>query len=295
VLAALALAALILWLTSSAVVAWKFTRRGSGPFPEPPPKVAWAAIAGRRLETSDGQQLGAWFVRGDRDKACFLLLHGISASRLDMLSLMQMLAERRYNVLAVTLRAHGDSSGETNDFGWSARLDVVAAVGFLRQECPGRPVFIVGRSMGAAAAVFAAKELDTTVAGYFLEEPYKDLRSAVWNRLHRRLPPVLDWAAYTGLCLWAPAFLPVGVGEVSPYDRVGDIRESVPIVLAAGSVDRHAPLADVTALFNRVRSHAKLVVFERAGHEALDRNDPQLYRTILFQLLERPQNAAAGR
>jgi hypothetical protein len=53
------LAGPIVWLGSSALVAWKFTRRSSAPFPEPPPQVAWAKMEKHRLETSDGQQLGA--------------------------------------------------------------------------------------------------------------------------------------------------------------------------------------------------------------------------------------------
>ncbi len=76
---------------------------------------------------------------------------------------------------------------------------------------------------------------------------------------------------------------------MSPYEHIGEIPESVPIMLAAGSADRHARFDEVTALFRQVRSHARLIVFEGAAHEALDRNDPQLYRTSLFQLLERPQ------
>ena len=60
----------------------------------------------------------------------------------------------------------------------------------------------------------------------------------------------------------------------------------MPIVLIAGSADRHAQLDDVTALFNRVQSHAKLVIFEGAVHEALDKNNPQLYRASLFESLE---------
>ena len=279
------LVALALWLASSAFVAWKFTRR-SGPFAEPPPAVAWATIEGHRLTTSDGQQIGGWLVRGDRSKGCVLLLHGVGSSRHGMLPVMQWLAEAHYTTYAITLRAHGDSTGDTNDFGWTARHDVIAAVRFLRREFPGRPVFVVGRSMGAAAAIFAAGELGFDVAGYFLEQPYKDLRSAVWNRLHHFLPPVLDWSAYAGLRLWAPVFLSVDVGQVSPYEHIGDIPEGVPIILASGSADRHAPLKEVNELFDRVRSDARLVVFEGAAHVALDTNNAQLYRTTLFELLE---------
>ena len=68
----------------------------------------------------------------------------------------------------------------------------------------------------------------------------------------------------------------------------------MPIVLVTGSADRHARLDEVTALFQRVRSHAKLVVFEGATHEALDRNNPELYRASLFQLLNQRQEGATG-
>jgi uncharacterized protein len=189
-------------------------------------------------------------------------------------------------VLAITFRAHGDSTGEVNDVGWSGRHDVVAAVGFLRKEFPQRPIFIVGRSMGAAAAIFAADELKTEVAGYFLEQPYKDLASAVWNRLQNHLPPVLDSVAYCGMRLWAPAFLPVDPDRISPYNHIAAIPPSVPVVLITGSADRDARPDEVRAMASRVRSGAKLVFFAGAGHEDLNRRDPKLYRASLMELLQ---------
>ena len=285
VLAIVALAGLIFWLGASALVAWKFTRRDRPPFPEPPPQVAWANVEGHRLETSDGQQLGAWLVRGDRQKGCVLLLHGNGSLRGEMLPVMQWLAEAHFTALAISLRAHGDSSGQTNDIGWSARHDVAAAVAFLERECPGQPVYIVGRSLGAAAAIFAADDLKEHVAGYFLEQPYKDLKSATWNRLQHYLPPVLDWIAYGGLRLWAPVFLSVDPEQVSPCDHLQDIPNTVPVVFITGSADRHAHLADVKCMCRQIESHAQLVVFSGAAHEALDRYDPKLYRATLFRFL----------
>jgi alpha-beta hydrolase superfamily lysophospholipase len=287
-LAIVLLAGLVVWLGASALVAWKFTRRSGPPFPEPPPEIAGAGVEGRRLETSDGQQLGAWFVRGDAQKGCVLLLHGNGGSRRQMLPVMRCLTEARFTVLAISLRAHGDSTGELNDFGWSARHDVTAAVEFLQKECPRRPVCIVGRSLGAAAAIFAAGELKGQVAGYFLEQPYNDIKSAAWNRLQHHLPPVLDWVAYGGLRLWAPVFLPVAPDQLSTYDHIEDIPESVPVVFISGSADRHARLDELTAMYRRIESHAKLVVFDGAQHEDLDRADPQLYRTTLFSFLDSP-------
>jgi uncharacterized protein len=273
------------WLAASAVVAWRHTHRRSAPFPEPATSVAWGPLEEVRLTTSDQQEIGAWFFHGDTKKPCVLLLHGNGASRAQMLSVMQRLAEAKYTVLSISQRAHGDSTGQINDFGWSARRDVIAAVEFIEKRCPKQPIYIVGRSLGAAAALFAAEELQGRVAGYFLEQPYKDLTSAVWNRLQSRLPPGLDWTAYAGLRLWAPAFLPVEPERVSPYLAIRNVPESIPIVLITGSIDRHAPLDEVKAIFQQAASHAKLVVCEGAAHESLDRKSPDLYWAALLDLL----------
>ena len=95
-------------------------------------------------------------MRGDPLKGCVLLLHGNGESRQQMLPVLQILTDAHFTVLAISLRAHGDSTGEINDIGWSARHDVTAAVASLQRECPQQSIFIVGRSLGAAAAIFAA-------------------------------------------------------------------------------------------------------------------------------------------
>ena len=74
-------------------------------------------------------------------------------------------------------------------------MDWLLGIGYLDvKECPQRPVYIVGRSMGAATAIIAAGDLKEQVSGYFLEQPYKDMKSATCNRLQHYLPPVLDWS-----------------------------------------------------------------------------------------------------
>ncbi len=137
--------------------------------------------------------------------------------------------------------------------------------------------------MGAATAIFAAEELKTDVAGYFLEQPYKDLKTAVWTRLQNHLPPILDWVAYCGMRIWAPVFLPDDPNQISPYDHIAAIPPSVPVVIITGSADH---LDDVKAMARRVQSGTKVVVFEGAKHEPLDRKDLKLYRDSFMGLLQ---------
>ncbi len=271
-----AAALVLLWLTSSAFVTWKLTRR-SGRIEEPAPP----GVEALRLRAADGVECGAWLVPGDLARPVILLLHGNGTSRTHHSGLMLFLAEHRAGVMAVSLRAHGDSDGAVNDFGLSARRDVVAAVEFLAHRFPGRPVVIVGESLGAAAAIFAARDC-VDVRGYLFAAPYTDLKTAVWNRCRHRLPPLLSHAAYAGLRLWSPVFLPVAVHDVSPIDRITDIPGSVPVTIFASEADALTRIDEVRAMHARISSHATLITVPNGGHgRFLGLHEPTYRQAIL--------------
>jgi uncharacterized protein len=271
----------VIWLLASSAVAYRLTRRSHLRTDEPVPQINWGEIKAERLKTSDGEELGAWFVDRSDQAPSVLLLHGNNGNRGHTLSRARLLVSHGYAVLMVTLRAHGDSSGEYNDIGWGARQDVCAGVEFLEKRRPGRPLIVSGNSLGSAAAVFAAKKLGRRVQGYILESPYKDLKVAVWNRVDNALPPVLSHVAYAGMRTVGPLFLP-HIEQISPLKAVSGIPEDVPVLILAGDSDRHARLHEAQAIVAAVASHGKLVVFPGAGHGDLFNANRNLYeRTVL--------------
>jgi alpha-beta hydrolase superfamily lysophospholipase len=269
------------WLLVCSAVTYRLTRRAGVRTAEPLPRITWGQIEPERIKTSDGEELGAWFVDGLEKAPSVLLLHGNNGNRSHTLSRGQLLASRGWAVLMVTLRAHGDSTGDYHDIGWGARRDVWAAVEYLEKRRPGRPLIVSGNSMGSAAAVFAAKELGHRVQGYILESPYRDLKVAVWNRLDNSLPRGFSHIAYAGLRTVGPLFLP-HIEQVSPLKAISGIPEDVPVLILAGDADRHARLDEAQALFGEVATHGKLVVFPGAGHGNLFNSNRDLYeRTVL--------------
>ena len=197
----------------------------------------------------------------------------------------ELLAAEGCTVLLVSLRAHGDSTGEFNDIGYSARHDVIAAVEFLERYRPGKPIVVLGTSLGAAAAVFASGELAHRVAGYILESPYKDLKTAVRNRTENALPPGLDWIAYRGLLLVSSWILP-DLNKISPLAAIGGIPGDVPVLILAGGDDRHARPEEAQALHDRVRAHGRLIVFEHGGHMNFPYASPERYRKAVLEFIQ---------
>jgi pimeloyl-ACP methyl ester carboxylesterase len=223
----------VVWLLSSLAVAYALTCRHGPRTAEGTPEISDWELESHRLKTSDGEELGAWFVEGMKDGPSVLILHGHKGRRWNSLRLGRLLSLHGCSILMISHRAHGDSTGEFDDVGYSARRDVLAGVELLERRRPGRPVIVDGNSLGSAAAIFAAGELGHRVAAYILESPYQDLKIAVWNRIENALPRGLSHVAYGGLRLVSPLFLP-HLDAISPVNAIGAIPADVPVLILAG-------------------------------------------------------------
>ena len=106
------------WLVASLGVAYHLTHRRSPPFAEPAPAVAWGTFESHRFPTRDGHEIGAWYAQGREDAPSVLLLHGHKGSRGNCLGRAELLAKHGCSVLLISLRAHGDSTGELDDIGY---------------------------------------------------------------------------------------------------------------------------------------------------------------------------------
>jgi len=256
------------------------TTRPHAFYPEPFP--LWLAAGEEvRLHTSDGESLGSWYLPGLPQSAAVVVLHGHESSRTEMIAKIKLLHDAGLTVLAPSFRAHGDSTGQGCDIGWSSRQDVVASVVELGRRVSGRPIVVYGFSMGAAAAVFAAKDLGSSVQAYVLESPYPDLEEAIDVRLKQRLPSPLVALAKIGLRLWAPQFLPVPLAEISPTIHVRDIPSSVPILVVVGDSDPKVPIDDLKPFLKGLNGRSRLAEFRGAGHGDAISREPERYRELL--------------
>lgn len=141
-----------------------------------------------------------------------------------------------YRVATMDLRGHGESDTSFSDFDdVAAGSDALALVKHL-----GGPAVLVGNSMGAGAAVWAAAEEPASVAGLVLAGPFVRNPPTSWLKmLLFRLVLLRPW----GLAAW-DAYIP----KLYPGRPPGDlaehrarIKESLQRPGASGRVRSHDP------------------------------------------------------
>jgi fermentation-respiration switch protein FrsA (DUF1100 family) len=184
----------------------------------------------------------------------------------------RLLADHGFSVLLIDLQAHGETPGTAITLGWRESGDVQAALGWLRAAAPARRIGVIGCSLGGAAILLGPQPagFDAVV----LEAVYPRVSRAIENRVRIRLgsmAPVLTPL----LLVQLPLRLGTSPDELEPIRSMP--RLGSPVLVVAGSHDRHTTLAESEELFRAGVAPKRLWVVEGARHEDFLSADPAGY------------------
>ena len=123
---------------------------------------------------------GWWIPPRERTGKCVVALHGYGDAKVGAIAWAPTFHSLGYGVLAIDLRAHGESSGVHSTAGFWERHDVGDVINQFRAVRPAetQSVILFGVSLGAAVAAAAAVQRDD-IDAVILESPYADYRSAI--------------------------------------------------------------------------------------------------------------------
>ena len=256
------------------------------------PATAPAGLAAEPVafRSASGSLIRGWLARGRAGGGAVLLLHGIDASRVEMVPRARFLQDAGYTVLLIDFRAHGESTGEDPTYGALESRDARAALAFLRAAAPDERVGVIGISMGGAAALLGPGPLP--VDALVLESVYPTIDDAVHDRLRAWLGPV--GPALQGFVMWA-LFPRLGVTatDLRPIDRIG--AQTAPVFLLAGTADPYTTIAESRALFEAARAPKAYWPVEGAAHVDLHAFAPAEYERRVGTFLAEHLRAGAAR
>ena len=249
-------AAIVLWIAGSLLSAPANHAVGNLP-PD---------LKGREVQfpSQSGDTIHGWFVPGRNGEGAIVLMHGVRASRLDMLERARFLAAAGYSLLLFDFQAHGESPGHHITFGYLESKDAQAAVAFLRTNAPGEKIGVVGVSLGGAATLLATPPLNADAM--VLEMVYPTIDQAVGDRLALRLG---NWSrTLTPLLTWQLKLRSgITARDLRPIDHVNDLR--MPKLFIAGSKDMHTTIEESRELFSAASEPKDLWVVNGAKHQDL--------------------------
>ncbi len=243
------------------------------------------------LTTSDGLSLAAWWVEAPEAKATVVLAHGYLMNRSELAPLAYALYRQGISTLSFDFRAHGRSGGRTTTFGLRERRDVRAAIEEARRRAPNRPLFVLGSSMGAAAAAHALAEDRAGVEGLIFDSGFSRLAEASvgWWRfvVGPFLTPFLVPASLMGAAMTRVNPYRVDVAEA--LRSLGDL----PILILHGTKDLLVPQDQVER--NRAAcTDVSCVWFEGCDHTEGRWVRPEQYLAAVGGFLASPRSVVVN-
>jgi pimeloyl-ACP methyl ester carboxylesterase len=144
------------------------------------------ARSGQRIRIA-----GWWIPHAGADGRTVILLHGYADAKVGAIAWAPAWHKLGWNILAIDLRAHGESGGDHCTGGFFERDDVSQVIDQFRARRPNetRRLAIFGVSFGAAVAVAAAAIRDD-VDALVLDSPVPDFSVAAALQMERLGAPI---------------------------------------------------------------------------------------------------------
>lgn len=225
--------------------------------PPPPP----ADVEAVRYTTSDGLDLGGWFLSADEPIGAVLVLPGNAGNRAGRLALGRGFVADGWSVLLVDYRGYGGNPGSPTEEGLARDAEAALAHLRARPDIPSDRIVYFGESLGAGVAVGLSRTHPP--AALVLRSPFASL-PAVAGVHYPFVPELLVRDRYPNV------------------ETIGSV--DAPVLVIAGSADEIVPVEQSRSVFDAAPDPKEFVVVDGARHNdaVLLAGPDVVHRTLRF-------------
>jgi alpha-beta hydrolase superfamily lysophospholipase len=208
-------------------------------------------------------KLEGWYIRREQSVGTAVLFHGYAECKAQLLPEAKALHAMGYSCFLVDFPGSGGSEGDETTIGYREAEDVDRAVQYVREQWPGLPVVLFGRSMGSAAILRALAVEGTRADAAVLECPFDHMLSTVEARFAAMGVPSFPCAEL--LLFWGSVQLGFNGFNHNPSEYAAAV--NCPVLLLHGEKDPNVSAAQTAAIFQTLGGPKKLHTFSGLGHE----------------------------
>jgi fermentation-respiration switch protein FrsA (DUF1100 family) len=227
---------------------------------------------------------------------CVVILHGYTDAKVGAIAWAPLWHSLGWNILAIDLRAHGESGGRYSTAGFHERNDLSQVIDQVRAEQPNdtQTLALFGVSLGAAVALASAVQRED-LAAVVLECPFADYRNAVSNHskimgmpLHTLQPLAIrlaEWISQSDF------------NQIRPVDLIAKCPAPLMVIQSCNDPFVSSDAAVIEAAMKQRQESGAPTVFlpiPDAGHVLGICADPAAYKQRLESFLEENVRAAVA-
>lgn len=209
------------------------------------------------------KKIECWKINVAQSKGTVLLCHGYGGEKSSMLERAYVFADAGYTVLLPDFMGAGGSEGNECTIGYTEAENVKTCVDYLAKESQ-QPIYVLGSSMGAVAAMRACSKESLPVRALILECPFGSMRQTVKNRFD--MVNVPSFPLSDMLVFWGGIQNGFNAFSHNPEDYAKQIR--IPVLLLYGEQDDRVRPFEIAHIFNNLAGVKVLVKYPLAGHES---------------------------
>jgi pimeloyl-ACP methyl ester carboxylesterase len=243
----------------------------------------------REVRTNENLALTGWWIPHPAGGAkAVVLLHGYADAKVGAIAWAPTFRQLGFHILAIDLRAHGESGGTYSTGGFFERHDVDQVLNQFRAAHPQQTQQIVlfGASFGALVAL-AVADLRDDLTAVVLDCPSIHFRRAVTSQMNLLDAPLLS-------------LLPLAVGIASKiagadFDFIDTsaaiARAKCPVMVIQSADDPYVPPDDAVAIERAIKARNDASVYwgvSKAKHLLALERDPETYRAQIELFLFNP-------
>lgn len=237
------------------------------------------------VQSKDNTALVGWKFSVDSPTAWLVILPDPFRNRSGIMHLVRWLTHQGYGVLAMDLRARGESGGKHISGGAIEAQDLITTVNQLRKQIGDQiPIIGYGVSTGAVAVLAAAAQSDALDAAV-ADSPY--LKATTWMKVEAQRQGWLEIPGiYQAVNLWTP--IVTGFVKSGSYLDLNQMVSSIraPVLLLSGDSDPCFTADDLAKLRSEIQTPTTVVVFDLGYSNSTYTLNRDQYQSTLTDFLK---------